>query len=699
MADAPLAPAPASRRGAEADVYHGVTVPDPYRWLEDGESSEVAEWVASHNSRTSRALAARPTRGRWHERLSALTALPTVLSAQVAGPHLFVLERPAGADQFTLVLRSALHRDAPVRTLLDPALLAADGAMAIDWYHPSHDGSHVAYGLSEGGTENSLLHVLHVATGTVLADRIPNTRAASVAWLPDHSGFWYAVYPEGDEYHRHIRFHALGTDPAGDPVVFDRLPTAESWPDVSVSRDGRHLLVHVMVKWTQVDVHLLDTATGQWATVVEGVDAQSTFLFAGGRLVGVTTRDAPNGRVVAAELANPDEWTTLVPERPDAVLGGHVRCADELLVVASRVGVDRVERYALATGAATGVIDLGAASVTVLDADGGRAFIGRGSFGAPVGLQRFVAAEQDVGEPEGAEREGGARPGAAQRLQQWTDPADSALLPDLTVTQVQYPSLDGTMIPMFVAHRADITPSPDTPLILTGYGGFAITESPVWMPNLAAWCAAGGVYCVAGLRGGLEHGEAWHHAGRRSNKQRVFDDFHAAADWLVAEGFTSRERLALHGGSNGGLLMGAAVTQRPDLAPAVWCAVPLLDMVRFPRFLIARLWTDEYGDPDVPEEFGWLHAYSPYHHVHEGQAYPAVLFTTAEGDTRVDPCHARKMAAALTAASASQGERPILLLQAGRAGHGVGKPAAMRVNEGADVLAFFCWQLGVETMV
>jgi prolyl oligopeptidase len=206
------------------------------------------------------------------------------------------------------------------------------------------------------------------------------------------------------------------------------------------------------------------------------------------------------------------------------------------------------------------------------------------------------------------------------------------------------------------------------------------------------------VYAIAGLRGGYEYGEAWHHAGRRGSKQNVFDDFHCAADWLVAEGYTSRERLALHGGSNGGLLMGVAITQRPDLAPAVWCAVPLLDMIRFPRFLIARLWTDEYGDPDIPEECAWLLSYSPYHHVEPGTRYPAVLFTTAEGDTRVDPCHARKMAALMQDPGTAQDDRPVLLWQAGRAGHGVGKPAAMRVAEGADVLSFFTWQLGLEGM-
>ncbi len=655
---------------------------DPYRWLEDNDPSgvtspEVAAWVATHNQRTREALDARPTWVRWHERLSALTALPTVLSLQAAGDHLFLLERAAGADQYSLVVRSATDSQAPARTLLDPALLANDAAVAIDWYYPSADGRMVAYGLSEGGTENSTLHVMDVATGQVAADRIPNTRAASVAWLPDNSGFWYAVYEAGSEYHRHIRFHRLGTDHISDTVVFDRQPTPESWPDVTVSRDGRHVLVHVMVKWTQIDVHLLDTVTGEWTAVVEGVDAHTSLHMDGESLIGVTTRDAPNGRMVRASLAVPSVWETIVAERPDLVLGSCTVCGDELLVVASCIAIDRVERYLL-DGTPVGDIDLGAVSVAALDADAGRAFIAIGTFGAPVAVERFTAA-------------GG--------LQPWSGAPDPALLPTLTVTQVHYPSPDGTLIPMFVAHRTDVMPSAETPLILTGYGGFAIAESPVWMPSLAAWCAAGGVYCIAGLRGGYEYGEAWHHAGRRANKQRVFDDFHAAADWLVTEGYTSRERMAIHGGSNGGLLMGVAITQRPDLATAVWCAVPLLDMIRFPQFLIARLWTDEYGDPDVPEEFGWLHAYSPYHHVHDGVDYPAVLFTTAEGDTRVDPCHARKMAAALTAASASQAERPILLAQAGRAGHGVGKPASMRVAEGADVLAFFSWQLGIEHLV
>ena len=680
MADAPTPPPPATRRGDEVDVLHGVTVPDPYRWLEDGSSAEVIDWVAAHNRRTREALDARPTRNRWRERLAALTALPTTMSVTVAGDRLFTLERGAGADQYSLVVRSASDRSEPARTLLDPAAGAVDGAVAIDWFHPSHDGSLVAVGVSEGGTEHSVLHVVRTADGSALPVRIPNTRAASVAWRPDLAGFWYAVYPEGDEYHRHIRYHDLSSpgDGVADPVVFDRLPSSESWPDVTMGVDGRHLLVHVMVRWTRIDVHLLDTVTGRWHTIVEGVDAQSSFRVVGDRLLGTTTLGAPNGRLVALSLddlrsgavGGPDQWVDVVPERVDTVLGGFAPCGDDVLVVASAVAVDRVERWPSGQ-----VLDLGVASVLALDADDGRAFVARGTFGAPVDVWRWTA---DDG------------------LQRWSEAVDPSLVPDLVVRQVHYPSADGTSIPMFLAHRSDVVPGPGTPAILTGYGGFAIAESPVWMPNLAAWCAEGGLYCIAGLRGGYEYGERWHHAGRRAHKQRVFDDFHAAADWLVGEGLTRRDRLAVHGGSNGGLLMGAAITQRPDLAAAVWCAVPLLDMIRFPLFLIARLWTDEYGDPGIAEEFDWLHAYSPYHRVREGVGYPPTLFTTAEGDTRVDPCHARKMTAALLEAVGDRHDRPILLAQAGRAGHGAGKPAAMRVEEGADVLAFFDWQLGLE---
>jgi prolyl oligopeptidase len=301
------------------------------------------------------------------------------------------------------------------------------------------------------------------------------------------------------------------------------------------------------------------------------------------------------------------------------------------------------------------------------------------SFTRPAGLWRWTPDQGLV--PWGRQAEGSddASP---------IDPAAFA------VGQVRYPSGDGTEIGLFLVHRRDVTPGRHTPCILTGYGGFAIAETPAWSPAVAAWCEQGGLYAIAGLRGGYEEGEAWHRAGRREHKQNVFDDLAAAADFLASSGRTSTPRLALRGGSNGGLLVGAALTQRPEMARAVHCAVPLLDMIRYPQFLIARLWTDEYGDPDVAEEFNWLRAYSPYHHVVEGTCYPAVLFTAAEGDSRVDALHARKMAAALQWATPCGEARPILLRQEGRAGHGVGKPLQKQADELADVLTFLTWQLG-----
>jgi prolyl oligopeptidase len=670
------------------DVWHGVTVADPYRWLEDGDSSETAAWVSAQNAHTRQALDALPHRGRWVERLSALVALPTVIGAEVVGERLFVLERAAGADQFALVLRSACDPDAPPRVLLDPASLAADAAVAIDWFEPDSQGRRVALGLSEGGTEDSTLHVLDVDTGVLSGLRIPDTRQCSVAWAPDGSGFWYTCFPAGEQYHRHVRWHSLGADTdaesgagaaAGDPVVFgpERLPTPETWPDVSVSPDGRWLLVTSMVGWTRSDVVLLDRWSGEWHDVVTGRDAVSEWHFGADGLVGCTTLDAPNGRVVTASLERPapEHWRTVVAERADTVLARVVPTDDDLVVVSSRNAVDTVERWSV-LGERLGVVEgLGAVTVGGVSADRvtGCVVLTVSAFHEPTAIHRLDGTRTTRWCPE--------------------RPPSTALAP-LHVTHTSYPSLDGTEIGLFVVHRADVTPGPDVPAVLNGYGGFAISQTPAWMPNLAAWCAEGGVWCIAGLRGGLEHGDAWHRAGRREQKQNVFDDFHSAGDWLSSTGRAAPDRLALVGGSNGGLLVGAALTQRPDLARAVWCAVPLLDMVRFPRFLIARLWTDEYGDPEVAEEFGWLHAWSPYHRVREGERYPAVLFTTADGDTRVDPMHARKMAAQLQHATAAPQERPVMLWQAGRSGHGVGKPAAMRVAEGADVLSFLWWQLG-----
>jgi len=679
--------APVAPRKPVVDRLHGIDVTDPYRWLEDGDAAEVTAWVDAQNERTRTVLDSRADRARWHEQLVSLMQLPVVLAVELRDQQLFCLERPAGSEQFVLTVRSATDRSAAPVVLFDPASGTGDDTTAIDWFEPSHDGDLVAIGTSEGGTEESVLRVIDGTDGsTRAAVEIPNTRACSVAWEPDASGFAYTRYPEGDQYHRTVHSHRLGDDWHDDAVVWADHPDPQSWPDVSMSPDGRWLLVHVLVGWSRFDVHVLDRTIGTWTTIISGKQVTSQFEFAadGRSLVGVTTLDAPRGRIVRVELDDPTgPWTTLVEESDD-VLSRLTVVGDELWAVATRRAVDRIVSFTGDGSRVGDVNDLGGGIVAVAGISGGRdawdAFAVVDSFNAPTTVWRAST---------------GA--GAVSAAERWfPEPPPEGVVPALTVTQANDPSRDGTDIGMFLIHRVDVTPGADTPAILNGYGGFAISETPVWSPQIASWCAAGGTYAIAGLRGGLEEGEEWHHAGRRANKQNVFDDFHAGADWLVAEGLVDRRRLGIVGRSNGGLLVGVALTQRPDLCRAVVCGVPLLDMVRFPEFLIARLWTDEYGDPDVAEELAWLHAYSPYHHVVEGTDYPAVFLATAEGDSRVDPLHARKMAALLQWATASdpgRDDRPILLFQEGRAGHGVGKPVAKRADELADQLTFLGWQL------
>jgi prolyl oligopeptidase len=423
-------------------------------------------------------------------------------------------------------------------------------------------------------------------------------------------------------------------------------------------------------------VVLLDRETGERTVVVEGREATTWLQVVGDRLYGVTNLDAPRGRVVSAPLSGPEaeNWTTVVAES-HAVIEGAVVAGRSLVVSSSEHAVSRLHRYALDGSAGQEIVLPELGSVGGLDADPAseRALFTFTSFARPPGLWRW---SPDDG------------------VQPWTRFA-SAVDPDaFTVEQAFYRSTDGAGVPLFLVRSTATAPAPGTPTLLTAYGGFSISNTPAYSAGTVAFCEAGGVWAVACIRGGGEYGEDWHRAGMLADKQQCFDDFHAAADWLVAEGRTSRDRLAIRGGSNGGLLVGAALTQRPDLCRAALCAVPLLDMLRYHRFLIGALWIPEYGDPDDPDQFEVIARYSPYQHVVEGTAYPATLVTTAESDSRVHPMHARKFAARLQAATATPEERPILVRIETRAGHGVGKPAWKQADEAADTWAFVLWQLG-----
>jgi prolyl oligopeptidase len=669
------------------EVLHGVEVADPFRWLENSDDPETRAWVDEQNRRSERVLQGLPGRGELHAHLSALLRASSSTACAVAGDRVFSLERWGDHDQTVLVVRSA---KAPglARTIVDPHKLTGDATAALDWYQPSPDGRLVAYGISIGGDERSTLHVLNVETDEQLPDVIPNTRAASIAWAADSSAFAYTRYPEpgsvpeeDEGYWRKVYWHRLGQRWRQDELVWDELPDKTAWANVSISRDGRWMLIHLSLGWTRVDVHLIDLSTGARTAMIEGIDAISSFTVVGDEVIGVTTLDADRGRVVSAPLvaAWHDNWCTIVPES-DRVIEAVVPTASSMLVLSTHAAVSYLDRYRF-DGTGHEPIELpGLGSLAGLSGsrDRDEAYFSFTSFAMPSTTYRWTPSNVTDW----------------SRLREYDGEGDGPN-GDYVVEQVWYPSTDGTDVPMFLVHASDTQLSPTTPCVLTGYGGFGITMGPAYSAGVVSVCDHGGLYAVANIRGGAEQGEAWHRAGMREHKQQSFDDFIAAADWLVDKGFTSRDRLAIRGGSNGGLLMGATITQRPDICRAAQIAVPLLDMLRYHRFLIARLWIPEYGDPDNAKEFAWLHSYSPYHHVVDGECYPAVLLTSGEGDSRVDPMHARKMAARLQEATSCADEHPILLREETRAGHGQGKPVSKQADELADVLGFVYWQLGV----
>ena len=696
-------PVPPARRDPTVELVHGVAVPDPYRWLEEAESPDTQAWVAASNARTRAVLDADPGRPALVERYTALFAAGTSGAPSIRGGRLFSIDRWGDLEQAVLVVRDVHGERTPAaRTLIDPHDLTGDTTAALDWYAPSVDGRLVAYGVSTGGDERSTLGIVDVATGERLPDTIPQTRAASVAWAPDGKAFAYTRYPDpaavGEDeanYHRTVWWHMLGDDHRHDELVYGDLVDKAAWPAVELSRDGRWLIVEVSLGWTRTDVYLIDRTTGDRATVIEGVDARSSFTVVGDRLVGTTTLDAPRGRVVTAPVTAPaaDGWRTVLPESEDVIEGVAVT-ASSLLVASTRDALGRLARLPLSAldepGAATaGLTDValpepGSLAGVAGDRDSDTAVVAFTSWARPSELWRWLGPGDGSGTPSGT---GG--------LERWSDLPSPVDPSDYTVAVDSYPSTDGTPITLFTVRRAGTDPGPSTPTVLTGYGGFAVTMSPAYSPSAVAVSDAGGVFAVACIRGGAERGEDWHRAGMRDHKQQVFDDFIAAADWLVESGRAGRDRLAVRGGSNGGLLVAVALTQRPDLCRAVVCAVPLTDMVRFPRFLIARLWTPEYGDPDIADEFAWLWAYSPYHHLVEGTRYPATLVLTGESDSRVDPAHARKFGAALSWATADGNERPVLVRVESRAGHGQGKPASKQAEEAADVHTFLRQQIGL----
>jgi prolyl oligopeptidase len=643
-------------------------------------------------------LGIRPSRDAIRSRLEQLLSVGSITAPQIGtragGNRYFYARREGRQNQAVLYVRDGLN--GPDRPLVDVNAANSQGTTALDWFYATHDGTFVVFGTSENGSEISDLQVIEAATGRVLPVKIARARAASVAWKHDDSGFYYTRYPRSGEveagnevYYRKVFYHALGSagDGSDDELVFSYDKDPQAWPNVTISDDGRWLLVAVSQGWTRVNLFLKDLSSGgEPLEITEGKD----FLYSGeiyeGAIYLASNEDAPRLRVFKVDVEHPlrDNWREIIPQTPgerDAVLHSAGIIGGQLVASYEQDVTARAKMFTL-EGRFIRDIDMpGLGSITGISGnyDANEAFFDFQSFTVPLTVYRIdLAADAAIAEWQGLKA-----------------PIDACAY---EVRQVFYESKDETSVPMFIVCRKGTVLDGNQPTWLTGYGGFYVSNSPVFRASAHLWLERGGIFAVANIRGGAEYGEDWHRAGMLDRKQNVFDDFIAAAEYLIGERYTNPNRLAIQGGSNGGLLVGAVMTQRPELFRAVICQVPLLDMLRYQGFQIAKLWIPEYGTAEDPQQFEWLYAYSPYHHVQSGSEYPAVLFMTADTDTRVDPMHAKKMAALMQAEAANgrSKDRPILLRIESQAGHGAGKPRSKQVEEFTDLYSFLFWQLGME---
>ncbi len=684
MPDRPVYPA--AERLPLVDVLHGTDVPDPYRWLEDASDSRTQAWAAAQSELLAAEQADWDSREGFATRVGELLGAGTVSPPYWRGDRYFLTRREPG-QQFSVLY--VIEADGTERTLIDPIAIDPTGATTLDSWQPSKEGDRLAYQLSVGGNEESLLYVMDVATGEAIEGPIDRCRYSPIAWLIGGFAFYYVrriapeLLPESEQnFHRRVYLHVVGTPAESDVLVFGAGMTMTNYYGVEVSRDGRWLQVSASEGteprndlWIS-DLDACDPAHPSFTLIQGDVDAQTSLSFErDGRIYVSTDLNAPYTRLAVASHEDPFTWTDLIAEDPDAVLDGYALLDgpeldhDVVLVVRTRHGVSEMSLHAAKDGTFIEGVQLpGAGTIggPVQHLDGGPVcwFVYTDHTTVPH-VYTFDARTREVALHA-------SPPGAVE-------------VPKVFSRQVEYISKDGTVVRMFVIAP---TENPDKPrsTILYGYGGFGIPLTPGYSAAILAWVESGGVWAVANLRGGGEEGEDWHRAGMLGSKQNVFDDFHAAAEFLIAEGYTDSSKLGIYGGSNGGLLVGAAMTQRPDLYNAVVCVAPLLDMIRYTTSELGPTWTVEYGDPEIPEQFGWLIDYSPYHNVHEGTDYPATMFAVFDNDTRTDPMHGRKLCAAVQ--HATSGTRPILIRAEGNVGHGA-RSMDKSIEETADTLAFF----------
>ena len=680
---------PTTQTVDHVDTYHGTEVADPYRWLEDDvrESESVKDWVDAQNGVTFAYLETIEERDIIRSRLTKLWDYERFGMPLKEGGRYYYRYNDGLSNQDPVYTQASLD-DEP-QLLIDPNTWSDDGTVALASYFPSPDGRHVAYLIQDGGSDWRTAKVMSVETGEVLSDELEWLKFTGLSWASDGSGFYYSRYPETSEEEKFqslnmnqaVYFHTLGTDQADDRLVYTSPENPDWGYAAQVSDDGAHLIITV---WQGTDdrYQILHQDLSKEETepkfIVEGFDNDYSFVGNNGaELYFRTNLDAPRNRliVINANEPEPDNWREVIPQAED-VLDGVNLIGDKIVADYMQDAQTVVKVFGL-VGTYESMVNLpGIGSASGFNGKLGdpETFFTYTSFDTPTTVNRL---DVETGE-----------------VSVFRQP-DVAFDPDdYVVKQVFYESKDGTRVPMFISHHVDVEPNGTTPTLLYGYGGFNISMTPSFSITRLAWMEMGGVYAVANLRGGGEYGQEWHKAGTKLNKQNVFDDFIAAAEYLIDSGYTNASKLAIFGGSNGGLLVGAVTNQRPDLFGAAVPAVGVMDMLRFHQFTAGRFWVDDYGSADNPEEFEALLAYSPYHNVVEGTQYPAIMVTTADTDDRVVPGHSFKYAAAIQ--QAQGGDAPVLIRIETRAGHGSGKPAEMIIEDYVDRWAFIVENLDMQ---
>lgn len=678
---------PPAQKVDQVDDYHGTKVADPYRWLENPDAPDTRAWIEAENKLTFAYLAEIPAREQIKQRLTKLWNYEKYGVPFKEGGRYFYYKNDGLQNQSVLYTLKSL--DAPPRVLLDPNVLSKDGTVAASGVAVSRDGRLLAYGLSASGSDWQEWHVRDVETGKNLPDVIKWVKFSGASWDADGKGFFYSRYDEPNEttkledvnYYQKLYYHRLGAPQSEDVLVYERRDHKEWGFNGGVTEDGRYLIVTVWEGTDPKNRLFYKDLKAKEAKVIELIgekDASYNFIANDGPVFWIhTDLKAPRGRVIAVDTRKParEHWKEIIAQANET-LGGVNLVGEHFIATYLKDAHTQVKLFRT-TGQFVREIEL--PGIGTADGFGGKrrdkeTFYSFTSFTTPTTIYRY-----DI---------------TSGKSTVYRQPKVDFNPADYETRQVFYTSKDGTRVPMFITHRKGLKLDGSNPTLLYGYGGFNISLTPAFSVSNLVWMEMGGVYAVPNLRGGGEYGEEWYQAGTKLHKQNVFDDFIAAAEWLIANKYTSPPKLAISGGSNGGLLVGAVMTQRPDLFGAALPAVGVMDMLRFHKFTIGWAWTSDYGSPDNPEEFKALYAYSPLHNIKPGTSYPATLITTADHDDRVVPAHSFKFAAALQAAQA--GPAPILIRIETKAGHGAGKPTTKLIEEAADKLAFLVRVLKVD---